>query len=49
DSDFTAIGTSFVEKTGLVRSGRVANGKALLIPQRPFIDYAVEWMEKNRR
>jgi aminoglycoside 3-N-acetyltransferase len=49
DSDFSEIGVSFVEKTGLVRSGRVANGKAQLIPQRPFIDYAVGWMEKNRQ
>ncbi len=49
DSDFTAIGTSFVEEFGLVRSGRVANGMAQLMPQRAFIDYAVGWMEKNRR
>lgn len=49
DSDFAAIGTSYVEKSGLVRSGRVANGMAQLMPQRPFIDYAVGWMEKNRR
>lgn len=49
DSDFSAIGASFAEKTGLVRSGRVANGMAQLIPQRPFIDYAVGWMESNRR
>lgn len=49
DSDFTTIGTSFAEKTGLVRSSRVASGTAQLIPQRPFIDYAVGWMEKNRQ
>jgi len=49
DSDFSAIGASFAEKTGLVRSGRVANGIAQLMPQRPFIDYAVGWMETNRR
>jgi aminoglycoside 3-N-acetyltransferase len=49
DSDFSALGTSFVEKTGLVRSGRVANGTAQLMPQRPLVDYAVGWMEKNRR
>ena len=49
DSEFSAIGASFAENTGLVRSGRVANGIAQLIPQRPFIDYAVGWMETNRR
>ena len=48
DSDFTALGMSFAEKTRLVRSGHVANGTAQLIPQRPFVDFAVEWMEKNR-
>jgi len=49
DSDSSAIGASFAEKTGLFRSGRVANGMAQLIPQRLFIDYAVGWMESNRR
>ncbi len=49
DSDFSAIGASFAEKTGLVRSGRVAKATAQLLPQRQFIDYAVAWMEKNRR
>ena len=49
DSDFPAIGASFAEKTGRVRSGRVANATAHMIPQRPFVDYAVEWMETNRR
>jgi aminoglycoside 3-N-acetyltransferase len=49
DSDFSAIGASFVEKTGLVRSGHVAKGTAQLMPQRPFVDYAVKWMEENRR
>jgi aminoglycoside 3-N-acetyltransferase len=49
DSDFSAIGTSFAEETGLVRSGRVANGMAQLMPQRPFVDFAVGWIEKNHR
>jgi aminoglycoside 3-N-acetyltransferase len=49
DSDFSAIGRSFAEKTGLVRSGPVANGTAQLMPQRPFVDYAAGWMEQNRR
>ena len=49
DSDFGAIGTSFVDRTGAVRSGRVANGAAQLMPQRMLVDYAVKWMEENRR
>ena len=49
DSDFGEIGASFSEKTGLVRSGRVANATAHLLPLRGFVDYAVEWMEKHRQ
>ena len=49
DSDFRTIGASFVENTGLVRSGCIASGTAQLMPQRPLVDHAVGWMEKNRR
>ena len=49
DSDFRTIGASFVESTGLVRTGRVGNASAQLFPQRQFVDYAVEWMEKHRK
>jgi aminoglycoside 3-N-acetyltransferase len=49
DSDFSTIGARFAETTGLVRSGRVANSAAQLLPHRQFVDFAVEWMEKNRR
>ena len=48
DSDFTAIGTSFSEMTGLARSGKIGNATAYLLPQRDFVDYAVGWIEKNR-
>lgn len=49
DTDFPSIGKSFGETTGLVRSGPIASGTALLMPQRPLVDYSVKWMEKNRR
>lgn len=49
DSDFNAIGKAFADDMGLVRSGRVAFGSAMLLPQRPFIDFAKAWMEENRR
>jgi aminoglycoside 3-N-acetyltransferase len=49
DSDFPSIGASFAEDSGVVRSGKVANAAARLLPQKPFIDYAVKWMEANRR
>lgn len=47
-SDFEAIGRDFARETGLVRHGRVACATALLMPQRPLVDYAVRWMERNR-
>lgn len=47
--DFALIGEHFGRESGLVRSGRVACAQALLMPQRPLVDYGVAWMEKNRR
>jgi aminoglycoside 3-N-acetyltransferase len=49
DSDFEFIGADFARDTGLERRGRVGNATALLIPQRALVDYAVRWMEQNRR
>ncbi len=49
DSDFSTIGASFAENTGLVRSGRIGNGAAQLLPLRQFVDFAAEWMERHRR
>lgn len=48
DSDFAAIGAAFAEATGLERRGKVGAGEAILVPQRPLIDFAVGWMERNR-
>ena len=48
DSDFSAIGSAFEEDTRLVRSGRVANAVARLMPQKQFVDFAVRWIEKHR-
>lgn len=48
DSDFV-IGESFIKETGLVHRGHVACATALLMPQRPLVDYAGQWIEKNRR
>lgn len=47
-SDFEAIGECFERATGYVRRGRVADARALLMPQRALVDYAVHWMEENR-
>ena len=48
-SDFEIIGRQFAGASGLVRQGRVANACALLMPQRPLVDYAVRWIEEHRR
>ena len=46
--DFVALGSAFARESGLVRTGRVAQGTAQLIPQQAFVDFAVTWMEKAR-
>ncbi len=47
--DFSALGAQFGAETGCVRSGRVGSAIARLMPQRPLIDFAVRWLERNRR
>lgn len=48
-SDFEWIAKQFARETGLEHYGQVAHANAMLVPQRPLVDYAVQWMEKNRR
>jgi aminoglycoside 3-N-acetyltransferase len=49
ETDFEEIGECFARETGLVCQGRVACATALLMSQRPLVDYAVQWIERNRR
>src|SRR5207302_10563756 len=49
DSDFIQLGADFARETSLQREGKIAQANALLIPQRPLIDYAVSWMERHRQ
>ena len=49
DEDFPAIGAAFERETGLARVGRVGAAEARLMPQRALVDFAVAWMEGNRR
>ena len=49
DGDFERIGADFARDTGLERRGRAGAATALLLPQRQLVDYAVSWMERNRR
>lgn len=45
--DFDAIGEAF-ERTGAVRKQPLGNGTLRLMKQRELVDFAVEWIEKNR-
>lgn len=47
DSDFEAIGAAHAAAGGQAR-GRVAQAEALLLRQRPLVDFAVAWMEAHR-
>ena len=42
------LGADFARETGLQREGQVASGRALLMPQRALIDYAIRWLERQR-
>lgn len=46
--DFPRLGADFARDTGLVRAGKVAAATALLMPQRPLVDYGVRWLEAHR-
>ena len=46
--DFDEIGEAF-EKEGLVRAGKIGDAKIRLMKQRDLVDFAVAWMEKNRK
>jgi aminoglycoside 3-N-acetyltransferase len=47
--DFALIGDQFEKESGRVRSDKVAQALARLMPQRALVDYGVQWMAKNRR
>lgn len=49
DEDFMTIGADFAAATGLVHEGKVGQATALLVPQRPLIDFAVQWMTQHRQ
>lgn len=48
DGDFPQIGADFAADTGLERRGPVGRGEAILVPQRPLVNYAVAWIERFR-
>lgn len=46
--DFDTLGDAYEAAQGIPR-GRVGNAEVRFLKQRPLIDFAVEWMEKNRK
>lgn len=48
EEDFIRIGRDYEEDGGPLERGHVGAAETLLIPQRPLVDYAVHWMERNR-
>jgi aminoglycoside 3-N-acetyltransferase len=48
-TDFPQIGEAFEQEAGLARIAKIGLATARLMPQQPLVDYAVAWMEKNRR
>lgn len=46
--DFPAIGETF-ERTGQVRHAALGNGVLSMMRQRTLVDFAVKWIEENRR
>lgn len=48
--DFGLIGESFGrDRRNLIHQGTVASAEAQLFSQRLLVDYAIEWMEENRK
>lgn len=47
--DFERLGEQFEKETGLVTRGKIGDAESLLIPQRAIVDYAVKWLEGNRK
>ena len=52
DEDFNEIGTDFEKEfqntTTILRKGKIGNAECKLINQKAFVDFAVNWMNKNR-
>jgi len=47
-SDFAAIAAAYAE-SGPLATGRIGNAKAELMPMRPLVDFAVDWMSAHRK
>ncbi len=48
ERDFKEIGDAYLASGGTVLAGKIGQAESLLIPQAELVDFAVNWMEKNR-
>lgn len=48
DHDFVEVADAFAADAGLVRTHRVGEATAQLLPARPLVEYAAEWFSRNR-
>jgi len=48
DDDFEQVGAAFAESSGLVRSARVGEAPAQLMPQRDLVEFATSWFPLHR-
>lgn len=46
--DFPALGTAYEEAGGLVKHGRVGQAAAMLMEQKPLVEFAFDWLRENR-
>jgi aminoglycoside 3-N-acetyltransferase len=49
EEDFPQLGADFAKDTGMEIQGLLGQGESRLMPQRALVDYAVGWLEKNRK
>ena len=49
EGDFAALGAAYEAGGGEVRTGLVGRAKSRLLSQRTLIDFAIPWLEANRR
>ena len=49
-SDFGCLGEDFIRSDAgkVIRHGKVGTANSQLMPQRAVVDFAIEWLEKNR-
>ena len=47
--DFLEIGKDYEQDPNKISRGKIGYAKSTLIPQRELVDFAIFWLEKNRR